>query len=310
MNYFIKLFFFIFALQWDSLLVAQPCFFKKRAFNSNDTTFVELKQVLVSDTLVQHGSYLLEQKILKSHQRICPPHPIIAEDSLYYYVLVQQGFYKKNQKEGMWIENFGSGFYRAGFYEKNQKIGTWKETFQNELCGMGNYAENEKKGIWKYYDIYPRSSAAPNLLYCTYDYDKDTLILAPLSYPRYSDKVDSYSADTCFPASHYPVYPYGGLWALSQSIDKEVIFRLHSMGVPDNIGGRFMVTIQVHMDTFGETHLQVQSVRGTEDPDDGSIRQAYQKFLAQIPIHWLKSKKRNKSSCSMSFYFLSKFRSE
>ena len=69
-------------------------------------------------------------------------------------IIISQGNYKENQKEGMWVffDKYGAKYKEQNFIN-NRPDGKWTEYYQNgKKSGEGSYIKQTKDGVWQYWD--------------------------------------------------------------------------------------------------------------------------------------------------------------
>ncbi len=264
-------FFFI----WSSILTHQSCRTiicekKRNQYRLKNNTFIEEKQVLRADTSIKQGDYRLAQKILKGNEKtFSTPNKVLSNQKESYLILIAQGTYRNNQKEGLWTENFGAGFYRTGLYEHNQKIGEWKEYFEGNLCGTGFYAQDKKINIWQYY--------YQNCLYFSYDYTNKR----PLMRVVNELKLETFnSQDT---ASVILVYPYGGFRGFKNLLRDKLYW--DNNPIPDEvIPSSFAIYIDMTSEPSGRIQFKVNPIH---KDTNGLLKKLVETFLDKVPSEWI-----------------------
>ncbi len=236
---------------------------------------------------------MLLQKIPKEFYHFASSNEIYESDSLYYYTLIQKGFYNKyGQKDSLWTENFGIGFYRKGSYRNDQKVGTWLEYEDNEknVCGTGCYSNNYKSGIWEYYNSC--DWGAKKKLYCQYDYESDSLLYQAdcdnrLSFRTLDKKISSME----------PIYPYGGFNCFNR-----LFRRINLNKLPMDIDFFHTIIYQIKVEADGTVTYIV--LKASNDLND-AVKNLYNDFFKTIPKEWLcpKPRKTQITIQSTKFHF-------
>jgi hypothetical protein len=256
-----------------NVVQAQDCVIKANQYTLSNAVFIETVQVLLSDTTIKDGLYLRQEKILKSGAKRLN-HTYFTEDSLYYYVLREKGWYAHNQKDSIWIENFGVGFYRIGAYRNDCKIGHWQEYYQENLCGKGVYDKNKKIGNWDYYDVVRNKDN----YYMTYNYDNSMLSIST----KYRQKEESIWFKNYLQNAYWfePVFLYGGIKAFNHLLHDP--FTPHN--IPRDMIGCFDIYIKISVDVEGQTQSTIQKV--SKDEQD-ALKNEFSRICPLIPIEWI-----------------------
>ena len=272
-----------------TLVQAQDCITKTNQYALNNAVFIETAQVLVSDTTIKHGLYMRQEKILKRDIKRLTNTYLSAEDSLYYYVICEKGRYTHNQKDSIWVENFGRAFYRTGLYKNDCKIGRWEEYYQENMCGKGVYDKNKKIGNWAYYDIL----RTKDNYYMTYNYNDFMFSISP-KYPQKEELIwfKNYLQDTSW---FEPLFLYGGIKAFN--------YLLHNPFTPHNISrdriGCFDIYIKINVEMSGQTQLTIKRV--TKDEQD-ALKNEFSRICPIIPTEWMPAHRNNRPVSSSVIY--------
>lgn len=171
----------------------------------------ELK--LVKD---QVNAYTIEQyHVLSANPKI--RQGLYQKYNINAHALVEEGYFKNNQKDSVWIyfDAFGK-MLSQGYFSAGKKNGYWKQFTDNNnaevILSEGAYVKGEKKGVWIFRNV------DGNL---NYKYDYSSKVIA-----EYGKNEETFTIidqkDTIISAMDKPAIHIGGMDTLMQILVKNL----------------------------------------------------------------------------------------